>query len=95
MNGGKVEAEEKPLKEADLVKMATKEGLEANEDGQYTFNQLSLERNQLTSLGSAFRVCPFIQQLDLSRNNLRSAHGLEYLPNLRKLSLYYNQIESK
>ena len=93
MGSAKGEGAAKVLTEEDLGQIAAREGLVADDNGQFSLEQLVLERNHLTSLGTAFRAFPFIQHLDLSRNNLRSLQGVEYLPNLRKLSLYYNQIE--
>eukprot|EP00948_MAST-09A_sp_MAST-9A-sp1_P001892 g1892.t1 len=54
---------------------------------------LSIQRQQLNSLGNAFHACVSLRELDLGRNRLTSLQGLQFCKNLESLSIYYNKIK--
>jgi len=56
--------------------------------------KLSGYRDQLCDLGTSLLADKYsgLTQLDLSRNALTSLNGLQSLPALRQLSLYYNMV---
>ena len=56
--------------------------------------KLSGYRDQLRDLGTSLLADKYrgLTQLDLSRNALTSLNGLQHLPALKQLSLYYNMV---
>ncbi|XP_007905756.2 leucine-rich repeat-containing protein 36 isoform X2 [Callorhinchus milii] len=50
--------------------------------------------DKIVSLGDAFQNFKRLKCLDLSRNSIDSLGGLEYLPSLEKLNMYYNNVAS-
>ena len=56
--------------------------------------KLSGYRDQLRDLGTSLLADKYrgLTQLDLSRNALTSLDGLQHLPALKQLSLYYNMV---
>ena len=57
-----------------------------------TEETLALHDKSLAALGDALARHAAITTLDLSRCSLTSLDGLHHLPNLTRLSLYYNQV---
>jgi Leucine-rich repeat (LRR) protein len=52
------------------------------------------EKEKITQLGKGLRHCKSLQELDLSRNYLKSFTGLEFCKNLQRLNCYFNSIDS-
>lgn len=60
-----------------------------------TLNQLDVSRKGITDLAPWLcdQALSLVSSVDLSRNSLTTTCGIEALPHLRSLNLYYNRIE--
>jgi centrosomal protein CEP72 len=53
------------------------------------------EKEKITHFGKSFQNFSGLSSLDVSRNYVYSLDGLDRLKNLRKLNVYFNNIDSK